>query len=187
MSDGLASTSGRPVKLASGDGIRLLAGLAAVFAFFQLLGYVLGSDRGQSGVLIAAAVVSALLAVECGQFRLTPAAALQQLGLGWPTAAGIFGALVVCLLLLAVIPVYAALRGASLTTYLGWPWLLPGLFAQAGIAEETLFRGYLFGQLRQGRGFWHAAAVATAPFVVVHLILFAIMPGRSPWLPCCCL
>ena len=45
----------------------------------------------------------------------------------------------------------------------------------AGIAEEALFRGYLFGRLRRSRSFWRAAALATAPFVVVHLILFATM------------
>jgi len=32
--------SGRPVTLTSGDGIRLLAGLAVVLALFQLLGHV---------------------------------------------------------------------------------------------------------------------------------------------------
>jgi membrane protease YdiL (CAAX protease family) len=131
---------------------------------------------GQSGLLIAAAVLAALLAVECGLFRLTPAAALQQLGFGWPAAAGLFAAVGVCLLLLAVIPVYAALRGVALTTYPGWSWLLPGLFAQAGLAEEALFRGYLFRHLRKGRGFWHAAALATLPFALVHLMLFATMP-----------
>ena len=54
----------------------------------------------------------------------------------------------------------------------------PGLFAQAGIAEEALFRGYLFGRLRRGRSFWHAAALAAVPFVLVHLILFATMPWQ---------
>lgn len=155
---------------------KLLAGLAAVFALFQVLGHALGSDRGQAGLLIAGAVVATLVAIECVLFRQTPAAALRSLGFGRPAAAGLLAALGVCLLLLAVIPVYAALRGASLTAYPGWPWLLPGLFAQAGIAEEALFRGFLFGRLRQGRSFWHAAALATVPFVLVHLILFATMP-----------
>jgi membrane protease YdiL (CAAX protease family) len=58
----------------------------------------------------------------------------------------------------------------------GWVWLIPGLFAQAGIAEETLFRGYLFGRLRTGRTFWRAAALSMVPFVAVHLVLFITMP-----------
>ena len=73
-------------------------------------------------------------------------------------------------------PAYAAWHGASVVAFPGWVWLLPGLFAQAGIAVEALFRGYLFGRLRRSRSFWRAAALATAPFVVVHLILFATMP-----------
>jgi hypothetical protein len=57
----------------------------------------------------------------------------------------------------------------------GWIWMLPGLFAQAGIAEEALFRGFLYGHLRHGRSFWSAAALSTLPFMIVHLYLFATM------------
>ncbi len=155
---------------------KLLAGLAVVFALFQVLGNTLGSDRGQAGLLIAAIVVAALIAVERMLFGQTVGAALRSLGFGRPAAIGLFAALGVCLLLLAVVPVYAAIRGAPVAFYPGWLWLLPGLFAQAGIAEEALFRGYLFGWLRRGRSFWRAAALAAAPFVLVHLILFATMP-----------
>jgi membrane protease YdiL (CAAX protease family) len=158
------------------DWVRLAAGLVLVFALFQGLGVALGSDRGQAGLLIAGAVVAALLATEWVLFGQQPAQALRSLGFGWPAARGMIASLCVCLGLLAVIPLYAALRGASLVAYPGWGWLLPGLFAQAGIAEEALFRGYLFGRLRRGRSFWHAAALATVPFVLVHLILFATMP-----------
>jgi membrane protease YdiL (CAAX protease family) len=50
-----------------------------------------------------------------------------------------------------------------------------GLFAQGGIAEELVFRGYLFGHLREGRSFWRAAGLATIPFFAVHLVLLATM------------
>jgi membrane protease YdiL (CAAX protease family) len=84
-------------------------------------------------------------------------------------------ALGVGLLLLMVIPGYYVLTGVRFGMYPGWLWLLPGLFAQAGIAEEVLFRGYLFRHVREGRSFWRAAAVASGPFVLVHLILFLTM------------
>jgi membrane protease YdiL (CAAX protease family) len=67
-------------------------------------------------------------------------------------------------------------RGLTLTPYPGWIALLPGLFAQAGIAEEALFRGYLFGHLRVGRAFWRAAGLSMLPFVAVHLVLVFSMP-----------
>jgi membrane protease YdiL (CAAX protease family) len=50
---------------------------------------------------------------------------------------------------------------------------VPGLFAQGGIAEEVVFRGYLFRHFRAGRGFWPAACLSAIPFVAVHLTLFA--------------
>jgi membrane protease YdiL (CAAX protease family) len=54
--------------------------------------------------------------------------------------------------------------------------LLIGLFAQAGIAEETLFRGYLFGHLRRRHTFWRTAALSMPPFVAVHLTMFVHLP-----------
>ena len=60
--------------------------------------------------------------------------------------------------------------------YPRWILLLPGLFAQAGVAEEILFRGYLFRHLRASRSFWRAAFVASGPFVLVHLYLFLTLP-----------
>ena len=52
-----------------------------------------------------------------------------------------------------------------------WFWLAFGLFAQHGIAEELLFRGFTFGHLRAGRTFWRAAFLSLVPFVAVHLLL----------------
>ena len=54
--------------------------------------------------------------------------------------------------------------------------LIPGLFFQAGIAEETLFRGYLFGHIRQKYSFWKATFLASFPFILVHLILLFSLP-----------
>jgi membrane protease YdiL (CAAX protease family) len=64
----------------------------------------------------------------------------------------------------------------TLTLVAGWAWMLPGLFAQGGIAEEVLFRGFLFRYVRSGRSFWRAASVSMLPFVAVHLLLFLTMP-----------
>lgn len=50
-----------------------------------------------------------------------------------------------------------------------------GIFAQGGIAEETLFRGFLFRHFRERRAFWPAAARAAVPFVAAHLLLFATL------------
>jgi membrane protease YdiL (CAAX protease family) len=155
---------------------KLLAGLAVVFAVFQLLAYALGSSRGEAGVLVAGVVIAALIAVECLLFRQPPARAIRNLGFGRLAGLGLLVAFGVSMLLLAVIPAYAYFRGAPVSVYPALGWLIPGLFAQAGIAEEALFRGYLFRHLRQGRPFWRAAALSTLPFAFIHLYLFWTLP-----------
>jgi membrane protease YdiL (CAAX protease family) len=155
---------------------KLVAGLALVFAGFQWAATVLASDRGQAGVLIAALVVAALLAVQRLFFAEPFAAAVRALGLGPPALRGLLVAAVLCLVLLLVLPAYGHFTQVSLDLLPGWIALLPGLFAQAGIAEETLFRGYLFGRLRRRHSFWRAAWMAMVPFVIVHLLMFATLP-----------
>ena len=75
-----------------------------------------------------------------------------------------------------MIPAFARVTGASVELSPGWSWLVPGLFGQAGVAEEVLFRGYLFRHMRQGRPFWRAAFLSAVPFVAVHLLLFLTLP-----------
>ena len=155
---------------------RLLLGLVLVFGLFHWSAGALGSDLGQHGVLVGALVVAATFAVERALFRTPVRAAARSLGLGRPHPAGMIAAACVVLLLFLVVALFARASGSAVGFLPGWTSLLAGLFAQAGIAEEILFRGYLFGRLRAGRSFWRAAAVSMLPFVAVHLILFFTMP-----------
>ena len=121
-------------------------------------------------------MVSAILSCECILFGNKLRDAARRIGLASPLPAGVVAAGVCSFILLLLFPVYALQTGASLTLLPNWYLLLPGLFAQAGIAEETLFRGYLFGHLRAGRPFWRAAFLSMLPFVAVHLFMFQTMP-----------
>ena len=153
-----------------------MVGLFLVFGLFHVSATILGSDRGQSGILIGTLVVAATAAAErflLGQHR---GAAVRHLGLGRPRVKGIVVAGGVAVLLLIVALLFVRARELTPASYPGWVSLLPGLFAQAGIAEEVLFRGYLFGHIRVGRTFWRAAAASMLPFVSVHLVLFLSMP-----------
>lgn len=152
---------------------RLLAGLASVFLIFHFTAAALGSDRGQWGLAIAAIVVSATLFAE--RLLFSPPSIVRR-GLGRPVWRGVAIAAVTGGALIAVAITVAWCAGWTLL----WnravaPWL-PGLFAQAGIAEETLFRAYLFGHLRQGRSFRDAALRSVVPFALVHVLLFWTMP-----------
>jgi hypothetical protein len=137
--------AGRPSPGAQAPCGSLLVGLAIVFVLLQGLAHAFASDRGQAGLLVATVVIAALLAVERVLFGQSAMPVLRSLGFGLPAVSGLSVALTVSALLLAVIPIYAWMRGAAIVQYPGWPWLVPGLFAQGGVAEEALFRGYLFG------------------------------------------
>jgi membrane protease YdiL (CAAX protease family) len=166
-----------PVRVLGGTNWpRLLLGLALVFALFHGVATVTGSDRGQAGLLVGALVVAATLAAERILFGEPLAKAARDVGLGRPRARGLVVASGVCALLMLVFPAMVAIEHSRVTVDPRWGALLPGLFAQAGIAEEVLFRGYLFRRVRSGRTFWRAVVLAALPFAAVHLILFATMP-----------
>ena len=109
-------------------------------------------------------------------FRESALSAAGRLGLGSTNGKTLALAIGVCLLILATIPIFAWITHASVRLLPGGLSLLPGLFAQGGIAEEVLFRGYLFGHLRRGRTFWRAAWLSMVPFVAAHTFLFFTMP-----------
>lgn len=155
-----------------GQGKRLLIGLIAVFILFQIIAGALGSDRGQAGVIVGGVAAAAMVIAERLLFGGSYADAFKAVGLGRPSARGILVAIAVCIPLLAAIPFFAVTMNTAFDFYPGWAGLAVGLFFQAGIGEETMFRGYLFGHMRQRHTFWKAAAFAAVPFVVVHLILF---------------
>lgn len=158
------------------DWLRLVPGLALVFGLFHGAATILESDRGQRGILVGALVVAATAAVYRFVRRGRDEAVFRQLGLGVPRAEGMIAASAIAVLLWMAALLFVRANSMTFAFYPGWLSLVPGLFAQAGIAEEVLFRGYLFGQLRAGRTFWQAATVSMLPFVGVHLILFLTMP-----------
>ena len=160
------------------DWARLLSGLVGIFVLFHWSAAEFGSDRGQRGLLIAALVIAATIATDQILLRRPRSGLIHRLGLGRPSVESIVvaSAAATLLLLVALFIVLTQPRGQPATFYPGWIGLLPGLFAQAGIAEEVLFRAYLFGQVRIGRTFWYAAALSMLPFVGVHLLMFATTP-----------
>jgi len=147
-----------------------------LFVLFDVTATWLGSDRGQTGLTVCAVVLGATVLVIRALPGLPHTDRLHRLGLDRPRAPGLLAALTVSSLLILLVPIYLLVSGAAWKMYPGWVWLLPGLFAQGGIAEEVLFRAYLYGQLRPGRSYWRAALLASGPFVLVHLALLFRMP-----------
>ncbi len=153
----------------------LAVSVIALFLLLHTSASALGSFRGEAGVVVGALVVAAALAAQRLVFggRFGPAA--SAIGLGRPPATSIAIALTIGVILLLTIPAFALSMNTRPAMYPGWPALVPGLFAQGGVAEELVFRGYLFGNLRRIHDFWKAAWLSAGVFVAAHLLLFATM------------
>lgn len=156
--------------------LRLFIGLVLVFALFHWTADVLGSNRGEFGVIIGLLVVGATIAAKIFLFNRSFKESVKDVGLTWANTSGILIAIVISVLMLLTIFIFASVTDSSFSFYTDWYLLIPGLFFQAGIAEETLFRGYLFGHIRKKYSFWKAAVIAAVPFILVHLIMFYSLP-----------
>jgi membrane protease YdiL (CAAX protease family) len=156
---------------------RLLLGGALAFLAFDRAAALTGSTFGQAGLLVAAVAVTTTALAERLLFPKPWRALFGSLGFGRPAARGVVAALMIGAVMTAFFPVFARVSGTSMALRDGWPWLMPGLFAQGGVAEECLFRGYVFGHLSAARGFWRAAWLSVPPFVLAHLLLFVYMPA----------
>jgi membrane protease YdiL (CAAX protease family) len=155
---------------------RILFGFVLLWLCLDVTARQLGSFRGEAGFVGAAAVLVAALAVEWLFFDVRPVTALHALGLGRPTGGSIAIALGVSAVMLAFYPLYGLVSGSMPRLRADALALAPGIFAQAGIAEETVFRGFLFRHLRETRPFWPAALLSTLPFALVHIPIFFTQP-----------
>jgi hypothetical protein len=158
-----------------GRWIRLVSGLAAMFALFQWSAAALGSDRGQAGVAIGALIVASDCIVEGFLFGVPSRSLLPALGLGAPERRGLATAHAICLLMLLCVPAFAWATGEAAAFYPGGMSSIPGLFAQAGIAEEVLFRGYLFGLLPALLHFVIQGTVKIVVFPEASSLRFAVL------------
>ena len=149
------------------------AGIAFVLMYFAFdtLATALGSTRGEAGLVVCAVVVALALLAERWLTRATLRSCLIALGIGAPTARALLAAVGLAATLLACLPPLATLTGVELALRANAAWLALGMFAQGGVAEEVLFRGFMYRHLRRTRTFWRAATLSTVPFAAAHLPL----------------
>lgn len=174
----------RPSLLVSGAGTPsqrrttalTLGGFALVYAVFQLVAAATGSLYGEAGALICGVVLVTVIAVERALFGMPLGQLPEALGFRRPAGSGLLGAIAISCLLLLYYPIVAWATGSTLGLREGWAGLALGLVLQGGIAEEVMWRGYLFRRLRDGRSFWRAASLTTLVMAALHLPLFATLP-----------
>ena len=164
-----------PLQQNSTQWLKLCFGLIVIFALFQWIAETLRSHRGEFGIVVGLIVVVAILIVERLLFTNTLAGTAKAIGLGQPKALGMILAIAIAILMGVSTVIFAWQTGTTFTLFSNWQLLLIGLFFQAGIAEETLFRGYLYGFFRRRNRFLRAAALSALPFVAVHFVMFLTM------------
>jgi membrane protease YdiL (CAAX protease family) len=151
---------------------RIFVGFVLAWIVLDQSAHRLGSDRGEAGLAVAALTLVVLFALEWAFFATPPRVARRSLGLVAPDRRAALGAVGLSALLLLFHPAWAAATGTPLALRVDALALVPGLLAQGGVAEETLFRGYLFRHVRADHAFWPAAFLSMLPFTAVHLPLF---------------
>jgi membrane protease YdiL (CAAX protease family) len=169
-----ASASGQSTSTI--EFVKLTAGFTIIYLVLDRSATWTNSLYGEYGLPICALVIAAALLVERLLFGRMARQALGALGFGRPSRRGLLAALLVSLALLLYFPIFTLVSGQPLTLRDGWPWIALGVFLQGGIAEELLWRGYLFGHLRAKRSFWRAAALAMIYMVVQHILLLWSLP-----------
>jgi membrane protease YdiL (CAAX protease family) len=150
--------------------------------FAMLCGVLLGTSAldatGRWGLAILAATLLTGVVVERVEHRASVATVLRSLGLGRPGGRALALAFVVSGLVLLVFPLTTAVSGADIRLRADWLWLLIGLFAFHGLAEELVWRGFAFRRLRDGRTFWSATWWTMPLIAASHLpIVFTMGPA----------
>jgi membrane protease YdiL (CAAX protease family) len=148
-----------------------------LFALFYGLGlFTSNLDWTWARILICLATVSGVT-IAWSLFRKTSLSkSFREVGFGVPNWRVVGIAVVISALMLSFFPLYASLANVNLPLQNNWLWILIGLITGVGIAEETLFRGYVFNFFRMERTFWKAATISMILFGAMHLLLLLWQP-----------
>lgn len=158
------------------DLVRITGGFILIYGVLEASATWTNSRYGEYGLVICAAVITTALLVERWLFATPARSAITALGLGRPNRRGLITALLTGLVLLLYLPISVLATGQVIQLRDGWPWIALGVFLQGGIAEEVLWRGYLFRHLRASNSFWRAAALAMLYMVAQHTLLLWSLP-----------
>jgi membrane protease YdiL (CAAX protease family) len=154
--------------------LRMLAGFIAIYVVFEgsaRLMPALGITRPLTFFVVALAVIATAFTIEMALFNQSFAQAAARLGLGRPSArvvavTALFGGL-----MLACYPLISTITGAKFTLPSNAGWMLLGIAAMNGIAEEMMMRGYLFRHLRATRTFGWAIVWVMVLHAAMHIVI----------------
>ncbi len=171
MNDSASSPSQRDFFIVLGSFILIFIAIDKVAALYAKTDLTTGF---WAAAIIA---IAALFAVEILVFKRSPSAAFQFLGFGRPDGRTLLVTAIIGAISLLFFPIFSSVTGAAVSIPNGWLWKLSGIVAIHGVAEEALFRGFLFHHLRFGRTFVRAAFLSLVAFALAHIYLFTYMPA----------
>ena len=157
----------------------VLLGAVVMFLILQFgLTFLVSSmDPTWSAFLSTMTMLLFVLAFERFVFARRSVEALSALGWVGAKPSAILVAVILIVPMLAFFPIVSLSWGVPMELRSDWFWILAGVIVLNGVGEETLFRGFIFGQLRRGGlSFVRAALIALLIFTAVHLLLFAQNP-----------
>jgi membrane protease YdiL (CAAX protease family) len=149
---------------------KIAIGFAVIYSSLELTAHLTGDPMiTVNSLLICAVVLIVSVTIERTLFNMNFGRAIKQLGLGKPAFLSIGLSVGLSLMLFACYPLITYLTGYSFTIPPGFVWTAVGLFALHGIAEEILYRGFLFHRLREGRSFLGAGWLTVMFFSLSHI------------------
>ncbi|MBE0670737.1 MAG: CPBP family intramembrane metalloprotease [Anaerolineales bacterium] len=167
-----SETARQPAKYAFA---LILAGCAGMYLILHLGLTWLYGKVDETWARISVTVLMLIVAVICQRwlFKVRTGKAIRMLGYGSVHLRALLVAAIISAVMLIFFPIFTVVTGAPVSLINDWLWLLLGIVVVQGFAEETLFRGFVFGGLRKlGFSFRRAGFVSMAIFAVVHLVLF---------------
>ncbi len=158
---------------------RSLVFLATFLAAWGALDRLVTSPPGPRSAV--GSLAAALAIVGLGQRLLrrgAPEPIHRALGLGPPANRALVPALAAGLLTLLAYVAGAAATGVTLELRSNWPVVLVSALVFHGLAEELVWRGFVFGHLRRTRSFWSAIAWSIPLIALTHV---AIIVTNGPF------
>ena len=152
---------------------RTVGFLATFLAAWFVLDRLAVSPPMPVPALIALGVAAAI--VVAGQvlvFRTPTTELARVIGLGRPVARAIGVATLVGVLVIAAYLVGAQALGIQLHLLADWPLVLVGALIFHGLAEELVWRGFVFGRLRDTRTFGRAVVLSMPLIALTHVPIF---------------
>jgi hypothetical protein len=131
-----------------------------------------------NAILVFAAVLMAMLLFSKLTEGKTVKSTISDMGFRKTNLPGLAPGIFVSLALFGSYPLLGYLLNTGIKPVDGWQWNITGLMFTAGLAEEMIFRGYLFGSLRRKMGFRKAVLKAAICFSAAHLVMFTYMDWR---------